>query len=648
MAENRSGAILAADFGSVHTRLVLLDTVDGGYRLVARAVGRSTSEFPFDDISVGLTRAIEDMSHITGRTLLDAGQRIITPERSDRAGVDYFVATASAGRPLRAVVVGLVPEISLASGLRAAAGSYVEISETLSLDDTRGEEDQVNAIIQSLPDLVLITGGTEGGAREPLLALAARVQMALQLLDPSRRPVILYAGNSQSAPQIQALFGGLAPVFVANNVRPELDKETLESAQLQLGRAFDKFKENRGMGFDTVSEMSAVGVLPTAQSYNLVVEYLGKGQGVNALVVDVGSAVSTLSSSLNRQVDTVIRTDIGLGHSAYTLLETAGVEAVRRWLPFNVSYEEVAAYARNKTMRPATIPQTLRDLYLEHALLRVGIQTLAQVVRPAWNRVNPALAAELPAFDPIIGAGAGLADTGSPGYSAMLLLDALQPRGVTALKTDPHALLPALGALAYFKPEAVVQALEYGGLEELGTSFSLDGQPRADRPAMRIRIKAANGQVTTHTVNGGHLWIYPLPPSEQVEVDVRAVGRGVSIGGRGRVRLTVTGGSAGVIFDARGRSLPLAKDARGRAAQMPAWLAAASGNALMEIDERWLEPVAEDTPRGSKPQAENGRRARRWRRGRQREETPEPGFKQLTPDEQDDLDEVDELQNALR
>ncbi len=645
MAENRNGAILAADFGSVHTRLVLLDTVDGSYRLVARAAGRSTADFPFNDISTGLTRVIEELSSITGRTLMDGGQQIITPERTDRAGVDYFVATASTGRPLRTVVVGLVPEISLASGIRAAAGSYVEIAETLSLNDTRSEEEQVNAVIQAVPDMVLITGGTDGGAQEPLLVLAGRIQLALQLLDPARRPVILYAGNTQAAPAVQRMFRDLTAVFVAGNVRPALDEEALEGAQLQLGRAFDKFKENRGMGFDTVGAMSAVGVLPTAQSYNLLIEYLGKAQDVDVLVVDVGSAVSTLSASLNRQANTIIRTDIGLGHSAHALLDTVGIETIQHWLPFNTSYDEITAYTRNKTLRPATIPQNLRDLYLEHALLRAGIQALVQAARPAWRKANPFLTTALPTFDPLIGAGAGLAGTGNPGYSALLLLDALQPEGTATLRADANALLPALGALAYIKPEAVVQALEYGGLEELGTSISLSGQPRHDRAAMRIRIRNASGQLVEHQLAGGHLWVYPLPPGQEVEVDVRALGRGVSLNGKARLRLKVSGGSVGLIFDARGRPLPLAQDVRGRATQMPDWLAEVSGGEVMPIDERWLAPLAEaDTPlTAAESPTPAGKPDRRWRGRRGQAAT-----RSLTPEEQEQLDEEEDLQNALR
>lgn len=595
MSVQRSGSIMAADIGSVTTRAVLLDLVDGEYRLVARSASRTTADFPFDDVSVGLLRAVMALGAVAGRTFVGPDNRIIQPEGGDRSGVDHFVATASVGRPLRALLVGLVPALSIASGLRAAAGTYITIADTLSLEDTRDEEARVNAIIAARPDLVLITGGTEGGAQEPVLMLARLVSLALSLLERPQRPVVLYAGNSELVPQMRTLFEHLTSIFVASNVRPSLEEEALDGAQRQLGRAFDEYKAGRGGGFDVVGDMSAVGVLPSAQSVNLIVEYLGAAGGAahGPLAVDVGSATSTLSAYFNEQVDTVIRADLGLGHSAYTLLETVGIEAVAGWLPFYTTYDELAAYCRNKTLRPATIPESLKELYIEQALLRAAIHALALTARRRWKQSEDAALEEpLPPFNPLIGAGAALTATGSPGLTAMLLLDALQPIGQTLLQIDPHGLIPALGALADLRPEAVVQSLEGGGLETVGMAFCADGQPRAGRPALRVRITTSLGEVIDHTVHGGELWVYPLGLGQRVEVDVR-VGRGVRIGGRRRVRQTIEGGTAGIIFDARGRPLPLGRTVTARAEQMPAWMAAATGDEVRPIDSRWLVPVDE-------------------------------------------------------
>lgn len=618
MAARRSGSILAVDFGNVHTRAVLIDLVDGVYRLVARGQERTTAEFPVGDARVGLSRVVNQLGRITGRKLRGSADIISMPEQPDRSGVDYFVTTASTGRPLRTVLVGLVPEVSVASGLRAAAGTYVDIVETLSLEDTRSEEDQLNALLGSRPDLIFITGGTEEGAQEPVLQLARVVQLVVKLVQRGHKPIVLFAGNSALVPQIRSLFDGLTTLLVAQNVRPSLDEEELETAQLQLALAFDEYRASTGRGFDAIGEISRLGVLPTAQSYNLVVDYLGRTVPGGVLAVDVGSAASTLSASLNGHAHTSIRTDIGLGHSAQQLLDKLGYDAIRRWLPFNVGDMEILAYVLNKTLRPATVPETLRELYLEHALLRAGIEALIVASRPAWTReVEDIVRVPMPPFSLLIGAGAALTQTGHPAYGAMLMLDAVQPAGVTQLRADPFALIPALGALAHTHPEAVVQVLDSYSLERLGTAISVSGIPRAGKTAMKIKIVADDGQVVKQEVQGGHLWVYSLPIGRSVRMEV-SVGGGLHINGKRRIKMTVEGGTAGLIFDARGRPLPLAADVRGRAAQLPLWVSEVTGGPVKEIDEAWLVSPKEEGEAAPK----RDDRKKRDQKAREKQESP--------------------------
>ena len=317
-------SILAVDFGNVHTRALLIDLVDGVYRLVAQAEEQTTGSFPISDVGVGFRRVVQQLSAVTGRRLLQENGTIITPEQMDRSGVDAFIATASIGRPLRTVLVGLMPNMSIASAQRAATGTYINIVDVISLDDMRSAEDQLNAIIQARPDLVFITGGTENGADVPVLERAQIVRLALHLTQS--RANVLYAGNSELAPQIRDLFENVATLFIADNVRPTREDESLGTAQAQLASAFDSFSERRGIGFDEVGMMSRVGILPTAQSYQAIVSYLGKiaGRSGGVLAVDIGSAVSTMSASIKDVAATTIRTDIGVGHSARTPARRGG------------------------------------------------------------------------------------------------------------------------------------------------------------------------------------------------------------------------------------------------------------------------------------------------------------------------------------
>jgi hypothetical protein len=296
---------------------------------------------------------------------------------------------------------------------------------------------------------------------------------------------------------------------------------------------------------------------------------------------------------------TSIRTDIGLGQSAHSLLNLCGVDAIREWLPFYASDNEIVAYALNKSLRPATMPDSPRALYMEHAFLRAALRALLQASRPAWTpgKALDDLKAPLPAFRRVIGAGSALANTGRPGMAAMLLLDALQPSGVSQLQLDTHALIPALGALARINPEAVVQLLDAGGLESLCTCVSISGRPRPNRRAARVTITKDNGETEQRDITGGTLWVYPLSIGVKAIVRV-SVRRGLHIGGKRGVKIEVEGGTAGLIIDARGRPLPLARDPKGLAAQLPEWYAQATGDPIREIDLDWLEDAVLDTLSG--------------------------------------------------
>jgi hypothetical protein len=138
--------------------------------------------------------------------------------------------------------------------------------------------------------------------------------------------------------------------------------------------------------------------------------------------------------------------------------------------------------------------------------------------------------------------------------------------------------------VAYVQPAAAVQALDEGDLLRVGTAICADGPVRIGRGGMRITIKRADGTVEKRALRGGAIWTYPLPPGQTAQVEVR-LSRGLSINGRTRVKMTAHGGMAGLIFDARGRPLPLPRQAEARARLYPAWIAGTQGRVKLRVDE---------------------------------------------------------------
>jgi hypothetical protein len=129
-------SVLAIEIGSIHTRALLFDVVDGQYRFIGAGRAPTTIHSPFFDISEGIHLAISNLQDITSRVLLEES-RLILPGKADGSGVDQVVLTYTAGQPLRVVILGLLEDVSLESARRLASSAHAIITESIGLNDRR-------------------------------------------------------------------------------------------------------------------------------------------------------------------------------------------------------------------------------------------------------------------------------------------------------------------------------------------------------------------------------------------------------------------------------------------------------------------------------------------------------------------------------
>jgi hypothetical protein len=570
-------SFIIVDFGITTTRAVLLDMVEGEYRLIAGTQTRSTVAPPQSNALYGLIRCLEQLQEQTGRKLWgEAG--LLTPTQADGSGFDELLATASsAGRPLRAVVVAVMDHVSLASAKRALQGTYVEIMNTLTLTAEQTEEDRINALLRDRPDLIFIAGGTNAGEEESVQTLIRLVDSAVRLVPPAARPIILYAGNERLKNYVQSRFSEHNLVFTAENIRPDTEQEALYAAKLKLGQVFDNFLKRQPGGFREVSAESPLGIIPSAQAASYLIRYLdalNSGQAGTAYI-DIGSGTSAMLSSFNDELLSSIRSNLGLGLHITEVLGALDWRDVERWLPFPFSLEALEEWVYNKALAPSTVPQTLRDLFIEMAIAREIVRLLRRDLGPAWSeRKGSGLQ-----FSPLIINGAIFTNI-PPRLAALLVLDALEPSGITELFLDPYSLASALGVVSYREPEAVLQVVDNRGFAYLGLAFAPQGSlRRVGLPSrMEVEITLPTGQVLAKELKPGDLWIPELSPGQKVEVSIR-LSRGLSLGGGRRWQQTVQTGAAGLIFDLRGRPLYLPGGRRQRE-KIAAWFMHASGLAI--------------------------------------------------------------------
>jgi hypothetical protein len=268
---------------------------------------------------------------------------------------------------------------------------------------------------------------------------------------------------------------------------------------------------------------------------------------------------------------------------------------VLRWLPFEMSEEELWEWALNKVARPLTLPQTPRDLMIEHALAREALLHGAEALQ-GYNGGRP------PRYDLLVGTGGLLAHTPRPGQAALLLLDALQPAAVelgsVELALDTTLLIPPIGNLARHQGAAASYIFDRDCLVWLGTAIvvhnawsdtgsgngSGSGKAPAAVPgstiAVNVTVERQQGGTENVEVPYGTIRIVPLRPGQRAALTVKpGAGFRVGSGEPGKALKTqpgqeVKGGLVGLVIDARGRPLDLPEDGTVRRTMIRGWLAA--------------------------------------------------------------------------
>src|SRR5579859_400803 len=360
MSANSSSAdtVLCVDFVTANTRALLFDVVEAGYRFVGYGEAPSTINAPYRDASEGLHHALETLQRITGRQVLDDHAHLIMPATSDGRGVDGFVATSSAGPAVRAVLVGLLPDVSLASARRIAASSYINVLDTFSLGDVRGEDEQIDAVIAARPELLIIAGGSDGGATRALLKLVETVSLACHLLPPGTRTKALFVGNADLQPRMNELLARVSTVRVAANVQPELGREQLGLANSELGHVYEELRLEQVGGFAQLAQWAGGRIYPTAQAQGTFVRFLSRlpawSRGV--LSVDVGASATTVAAAWNGDLRLSVQTNLGLGAGAAAALAENPVEMTTRWMPSAVTDDAFREFAWDKASHAATVP----------------------------------------------------------------------------------------------------------------------------------------------------------------------------------------------------------------------------------------------------------------------------------------------------
>lgn len=554
-------SVLAIEVGAAVTRVVLFDVVEGQYRFVASGQAPTTAEAPFKDIGIGVREAIISLQAVTNTKILAPDNNLISPAQPDGSGVDAVVATISAGPAVKTVIVGLLNEVSLQSARRLAESTYSRVVESLDLTDHRKPEQQLDGIVRSRPDLVILTGGTDGGASRSILKTLEAVGLACYLMPMEKRPMVLYAGNQKLAGDVQELLGGHAgKLEISFNVRPSLETEDLGPASRELAGLVTKLRQRQLKGVDELNMWTGGNMLPTSYAQGRMIRFLSRlyESTRGLLSVNVGASATSVAAGFGGELTLGTYPQFGLGESLGNLLQYSELDDVMRWMTLDISPNVVREYLFQKSLYPGAIPATKDEQAISQAIARQALYLAVRTLKKDF----PGLQTELmPPLDLIIAGGGVISEGVSLGQSLLLLLDAIQPVGILQILIDQNNLLPLLGAAAERNHYLPVQVVDSGAFIGLGTVISVNATANYGDQVLRAKLTYADGTDARVDVKFGGLEILPLPSGQSARLSLQPLNRADAGLGSGRSgTVAVTGGALGVVIDARGRPLQLPSD----------------------------------------------------------------------------------------
>jgi len=562
--------ILATDCGSTTTKAILIQKIDGVYRLTHRGEAPTTVEAPFEDVTRGVINAIIELEELSGRKILN-GEKIIRPSKN-KDGIDTYISTSSAGGGLQMMVGGVVKNMTGQSAERAALGAGAIVMDVLASNDGRQYHEKVERIRQLRPDMILLSGGIDGGTITHVVELAEVILNAnpRPRLGTSYKLPVIYAGNKDAQSEINSRLSDITDLTSVSNIRPKLETENLGPSRDKIHDLFMEHVMAQAPGYKKLIDMTDAPIMPTPGAVGEIIKKISEKDNINVIGVDIGGATTDVFSVFDGEFNRTVSANLGMSYSICNVLTEAEYNNVLRWLPFLLDEKELTNRISNKMIRPTTVPQTLEDLKIEQAIAREalrlsfiqhksfavtlqGIQKQRTISDAFEQGMSGETIVDMMSLDLLVGSGGVLSHAPNRNQAFRMLIDAFLPEGITEIAVDSIFMMPQLGVLSTVNEDAAVEVFNRDCLIKLGTCIAPVGILKEGKSILSYKIKYGS-KVINGKINSGELKLLEISESD-VSIEIRPnqeidIGNGLGNDYTG----TITGGVVGIIFDARGRN----------------------------------------------------------------------------------------------
>jgi len=589
--------ILATDCGSTTTKAILIELTDQGYRLKTRGEAPTTVEAPFEDVTKGVLNAIMEVEELSGLKILD-GDQIIHPMKDENTGVDVYVSTSSAGGGLQMMVAGVVKAMTGESAERAALGAGSIVMDVLASNDGRLPHQKIERIRQLRPDMILLSGGINGGTVSHVVELAEVLAAAnpKPRLGQNYKLPVIFAGNNKAQKNIEDTLGEITDLDIIENIRPVLEVENLGPARDKIHDLFMEHVMAQAPGYKKLMSWTDAPIMPTPGAVGFLIEMVAKKENISVVGVDIGGATTDIFSVFEGQFNRTVSANLGMSYSVCNVLAEATLENVLRWVPIDIDEGELTNRIGNKMIRPTTVPQSLEELIIEQAIAREALRLSfiqhksfavklkgVQQERTISDAFDQSGSGEtlvnMMELDLLVGSGGVLSHAPRREQAMRMLIDAFVPEGITQLAVDSIFMMPQLGVMANIENSdigesarnAAVEVFENDCLIRLGTCLAPIGRTKPGQTLLTAEFDLPDTGKKVVELKYGEIIVIPAPYTG-IKAKLTP-GKNLDIGkGKGEVLDTeVFGGTVGLILDGRGRPFELSHEKSQRIENLRKW-----------------------------------------------------------------------------
>jgi len=589
-------SILATDCGSTTTKAVLIQKIDGEFRLSHRGEAPTTVEAPFEDVTRGVLNAVMEVEELANRKILN-GDEIMTPQNGEE-GVDIYISTSSAGGGLQMMVAGVVKSMSGESAERAALGAGSIVMDVMASNDGRLPHEKIKRIRDLRPDMILLSGGIDGGTVSHVVELAEILQAAnpKPRLGQNYKLPVIYAGNNKAQDQIRDTLGEMVDLDITENIRPVLERENLEPSRDKIHDLFMEHVMQQAPGYKKLMSWTDAPIMPTPGAVGSLIEMIAEKEKITVVGVDIGGATTDIFSVFQGKFNRTVSANLGMSYSICNVLAESGLDNVLRWVPFDIDRKDLTNRIGNKMIRPTTVPQSLEELFIEQAIAREALRLSfkqhkefatslkgVQKERTISDAFDQSSSGEslvnMMELDLLVGSGGVLSHAPRREQSARMLIDSFMPEGITQLAVDSIFMMPQLGVLANIEKEELAADARAAALEvfhkdcliQLGTCISPIGNAKNGALVLTAEFTLPDGKKVNHELKKDELFRFEAP-FEPISAVLKP-DKKMDIGsGKGEpIETTVYGGVVGLILDGRSRPISIPTASGDRLAALKSW-----------------------------------------------------------------------------